>query len=64
MIIIVNLSVNQKVYVPLTQCSPRIKLLKFPVWQMNSASFLMRSKKNQCSELSKTAKDTAASILV
>jgi hypothetical protein len=64
MIIIVNLSVNQKVYVPLTQCPPRIKLLKFPVWQMNFAGFLMFSKKNQCPELSKTAKDTAASISV
>ena len=42
--------VNQKVYVPLTQCPPRIKLLKFPVWQMNFAGFLMFSKKNQCSE--------------
>jgi hypothetical protein len=31
---------------------------------MNFAGFLMFSKKNQCSELSKTAKDTAASISV
>ena len=64
MIIIVNLSVYQKVYVPLTQCSPRTKLLKYPVWQMNSASFLMRSKKNPCSKLRKTVKDTVASPTV
>lgn len=30
---------NQKSYNPLPLCSPRIKLLKFSIWQMNSASF-------------------------
>ena len=47
---------NQKIYNPLPLCSPRIKLLNFSIWQMNSASILMLSKKNQCTQLHKTKK--------
>ena len=36
---------KQNIYKQLSLCSPRVKLLKFSIWQMISASFLMRSRR-------------------
>ena len=55
---------NQNIYKQLSLCSPRVKLLKFSIWQMISASFLMRSKKNLCLKFRKMVKDTVASPIV